>query len=89
MSDSGQEGVPETAAEGIRAIPKSEESETQAETSEDVQQDQEQEQSEQLDQPEQPEQRIAALEEETSDLKDQLLRKQADFENFRKRIARE
>ena len=33
--------------------------------------------------------KINALEEENSALKDQLLRKQADFENFRKRISRE
>lgn len=33
--------------------------------------------------------RITALEEENSDLKDKYLRKQADFENFRKRMARE
>ncbi|MGD0725254.1 MAG: nucleotide exchange factor GrpE [Spirochaetia bacterium] len=33
--------------------------------------------------------RIAALEKETADLKDRLLRKQADFENFRKRMIRE
>jgi molecular chaperone GrpE (heat shock protein) len=31
------------------------------------------------------ERKIAALEEENSDLKDKLLRKAADFENFRKR----
>ena len=33
--------------------------------------------------------RIKELEEENSALKDQLLRKQADFENFRKRMSRE
>lgn len=33
--------------------------------------------------------RIKELEEENSDLKDQLLRKQADYENFRKRMFRE
>ena len=36
-----------------------------------------------------PEMRIKALEEEAADLKDQLLRKQADFDNFRKRMIRE
>ena len=36
-----------------------------------------------------PEGRIGALETENADLKDKLLRKQADFENFRKRILRE
>jgi molecular chaperone GrpE len=35
------------------------------------------------------EERCAALEAETADLKDKLLRKQADFENFRKRMIRE
>lgn len=35
------------------------------------------------------EQKIADLEAENSDLKDQYLRKQADFENFRKRMFRE
>jgi molecular chaperone GrpE len=35
------------------------------------------------------EDRIAALENEVADLKDKLLRKQADFENFRKRMLRE
>jgi molecular chaperone GrpE len=35
------------------------------------------------------ESRIKLLEEEASDLKDKLLRKQADFENFRKRMLRE
>ena len=35
------------------------------------------------------EERIALLEKETADLKDKLLRKQADFENFRKRMLRE
>jgi molecular chaperone GrpE len=35
------------------------------------------------------EERAKSLEEETSDLKDKLLRKQADFENFRKRMFRE
>jgi molecular chaperone GrpE len=35
------------------------------------------------------EDRITALETETADLKDKLLRKQADFENFRKRMIRE
>ncbi len=33
--------------------------------------------------------RISALESENSDLKEQILRKQADFENFRKRMQRE
>lgn len=33
--------------------------------------------------------KIAELEQENSDLKDQYLRKQADFENFRKRMFRE
>ncbi|MFI5369885.1 MAG: nucleotide exchange factor GrpE [Spirochaetia bacterium] len=33
--------------------------------------------------------RIAALEKENAELKDRLLRKQADFENFRKRMIRE
>ena len=33
--------------------------------------------------------RIAALEKENAELKDRLLRKQADFENFRKRMLRE
>ena len=32
---------------------------------------------------------VASLEQDVADLKDQLLRKQADFENFRKRIVRE
>ena len=36
-----------------------------------------------------PEERIKALEAESLDLKDKLLRKQADFENFRKRMLRE
>jgi len=35
------------------------------------------------------EDRITALEAETADLKDKLLRKQADFENYRKRMIRE
>ena len=35
------------------------------------------------------EEKIAELEKENSDLKDQYLRKQADFENFRKRMFRE
>ena len=38
---------------------------------------------------ESPEEEIAGLETEVNDLKDQLLRKQADFENFRKRLIRE
>ncbi|MBN2737764.1 MAG: nucleotide exchange factor GrpE [Spirochaetales bacterium] len=33
--------------------------------------------------------KIKELEEENSELKDQLLRKQADFENFRKRLSRD
>ena len=36
-----------------------------------------------------PQARIGELEAETADLKDKLLRKQADFENFRKRMLRE
>ncbi|MBN2534218.1 MAG: nucleotide exchange factor GrpE [Spirochaetales bacterium] len=36
-----------------------------------------------------PEQMIQELKEETAVLKDQLLRKQADYENFRKRLFRE
>jgi molecular chaperone GrpE len=36
-----------------------------------------------------PRERIAALEAELADTKDQLLRKAADFENFRKRMNRE
>jgi molecular chaperone GrpE len=35
------------------------------------------------------EEKIAELEKEAADLKDKLLRKQADFENFRKRMLRE
>lgn len=35
------------------------------------------------------EDRVTELEKETADLKDKLLRKQADFENFRKRMLRE
>jgi molecular chaperone GrpE len=35
------------------------------------------------------EERISVLEAETADLKDKLLRKQADFENYRKRMLRE
>ena len=38
---------------------------------------------------ESPEEEIAGLEADVNDLKDQLLRKQADFENFRKRLIRE
>jgi molecular chaperone GrpE len=38
---------------------------------------------------EKAEDRISLLEKETADLKDKLLRKQADFENFRKRMIRE
>ncbi len=34
-------------------------------------------------------QKIAALEKEVADLKDQVLRRAADYENFRKRMARE
>jgi molecular chaperone GrpE len=36
-----------------------------------------------------PGEQIASLRDEVADLKDQLLRKQADFENFRKRLLRE
>ncbi len=36
-----------------------------------------------------PEGRLGELEKENSDLRDQYLRKQADFENYRKRVARE
>ena len=36
-----------------------------------------------------PEQRIAALEKENADLKDQLLRRAADFDNYRKRMMKE
>jgi molecular chaperone GrpE len=36
-----------------------------------------------------PEDRLAALDKETAELRDRLLRKQADFENFRKRMIRE
>ena len=91
MSDSGPEGASETAAEGMRAAPETKERQTDTEVSGHEQQEQERtpEEPEESEQPEQPEQRIAALEEEISDLKDQLLRRHADFENFRKRMARE
>lgn len=36
-----------------------------------------------------PQQKIAALEQEIASLKDQVLRRAADYENFRKRMARE
>ena len=36
-----------------------------------------------------PEERIAALEKENADLKDQLLRRAADFDNYRKRMLKE
>ena len=36
-----------------------------------------------------PEERIAALEKEYADLKDQLLRRAADFDNYRKRMMKE
>ena len=36
-----------------------------------------------------PEERIAELEKETADLKDQLLRRAADFDNYRKRMMQE
>lgn len=36
-----------------------------------------------------PEERIAALEKENADLKDQLLRRAADFDNYRKRMMKE
>lgn len=36
-----------------------------------------------------PEQKVEALQQELSDIRDQYLRKQADFENFRKRMFRE
>ena len=36
-----------------------------------------------------PEERIAALEAENADLKDQLLRRAADFDNYRKRMMKE
>ena len=36
-----------------------------------------------------PEERIAALEKENADLKDQLLRRAADFDNYRKRTIKE
>ena len=35
-----------------------------------------------------PEERIAALEKENADLKDQLLRRAADFDNYRKRMMK-
>jgi len=38
---------------------------------------------------EEPDRKNERLEEELGELKDQLLRKQADFENFRKRLSRE
>ncbi|MCR4579248.1 MAG: nucleotide exchange factor GrpE, partial [Treponema sp.] len=36
-----------------------------------------------------PEEKIAALEAENADLKDQLLRRAADFDNYRKRMMKE
>ena len=36
-----------------------------------------------------PEEKIAALEKENTDLKDQLLRRAADFDNYRKRMMKE
>ena len=36
-----------------------------------------------------PEEKIAALEKENADLKDQLLRRAADFDNYRKRMMKE
>ena len=36
-----------------------------------------------------PEERIAALEKENADIKDQLLRRAADFDNYRKRMMKE
>lgn len=36
-----------------------------------------------------PEEKIAALEKENADLKDQLLRRAADFDNYRKRMLKE
>jgi molecular chaperone GrpE len=39
--------------------------------------------------PAEPAERLPALEAEVADLQDRLLRKQADFENFRKRMLRE
>ncbi len=36
-----------------------------------------------------PEEKIAALEKENADLKDQLLRRAADFDNYRKRMIKE
>jgi molecular chaperone GrpE len=98
MSGSGQEaGLPETATEGMRA-----ETAGEAEAAEDKQKKQpdqsaensaessaENDEQEEAKEELSPEEQILAMQEENSELKDQLLRRQADFENYRKRMARE
>jgi molecular chaperone GrpE len=83
--DEGKKSEDKKEAEEKKKSPSNEESRTEPQGQEsELPQEENQEEDE-----ESFESRILGLEEESRLLKDQLLRKQADFENFRKRLYRE
>lgn len=76
------EAKAEKTAENTSEETQSQETETQSQESEEpASEEEEKEQT--------PEEKIAALEAEVADLKDQLLRRAADFDNYRKRMIKE
>ena len=80
-SEKKTEQTAETKAEGSSAEAKSSESKVDSESKEEAKPEEKKEKS--------PEERIAELEKENADLKDQLLRRAADFDNYRKRMLQE
>lgn len=71
----------EKTAENTSEENQSQETETQSQESEENTSEEKKEET--------PEEKIAALEAEVADLKDQLLRRAADFDNYRKRMIKE
>ena len=77
------------AAEGGAAEKTSSESEKKAEDSSKEESSEKTEGESKEEKEETPEEKIAKLEAENADLKDQLLRRAADFDNYRKRMIKE
>ena len=86
--------VEENQNENVNVEDQNSQAETEAEEAEESQVEEKKSEDQTTGQPEEEkepslEEKIAALEKENADLKDQLLRRAADFDNYRKRMIKE
>ncbi len=86
--------VEENQNENVNVEDQNSQAEAEAEEAEESQVEEQKSEDQTTEQPEEEkepslEEKIAALEKENADLKDQLLRRAADFDNYRKRMIKE